>query len=68
MTPVQDEEEMLILKNTVLVSEVKDHISQRLIIASCLEEVWLMYNVDARCRLGKARHKWGHVMCVSIMT
>ena len=50
----------------MLVSEEKDHVSQSLITSSRLEEVWLTYNADAHCTLGKACRKWEHVMCVCV--
>lgn len=41
----------------MLVSGETDHFSQRLIISSYFKEVWLMYQPDALCMLGKAHCK-----------
>lgn len=67
-TPWQDEKEIINLKITMLASEERERFSPSLFTSSCLEEVWLMDTADAHYTLGKARHKWVHAMCVSVLT
>ena len=65
-SPVRDEKEILILKLQCWDLKKETILSQRLIISSYFEEVWLMYNADAHCTLGKVHHKEGHGACVCV--